>query len=484
MTAISPAAPELSKSRFYAVMGVLMLVEVLSSLEHSMVITALPTVTREFKSVAAAGWLVTIFLLAQAATAAIGGRLGDIFGRRRVLFIVVALCGIGSLISALGGSLEAILIGRAIQGASGAILPLCYGMTRELTKTSTAIWIGLLTGAYSFSAAIGYILGGYLADMGNWRYVFYTTTIYAAALLPLILLIVPRTFATTGSRKVDLVGAVVFAPAIAAVLFGISQGAAIGWAAVGSWGFIATGGAALAFWAWYEARHENPLINVRLLKQRPIALGNTCGVLASLGMMQLPLVTMLLLQQPRLAGVGLAVSATVAGFLKLPSNVAALAAAPISGWIADKRSSRAALFAGAVLGALAWTSLYLFHDTVLQVVAGSVLCGFASTMLLAAIPNMVLEGAPLDRSSEVTGMSAVIRAVAAGIGAQVITMLLASSRVQEPGTGAFFPTEDAYKLTFAFVAATAAMIAVLCVLVRSSSRVAARAPVLEPTPRA
>lgn len=482
MAADAQTPAELSKGRFYAVMGVLMLVEVLSSLEHSMVITALPTVAREF-SVSAAGWLVTIFLLAQAATAAVGGRLGDIFGRRRVLFVVVGLCCLGSLISALGGSLEAILVGRAIQGASGAILPLCFGMTRELAKTSTAIWIGLLTGAYSFSAAIGYILGGYLADIGSWRYVFYATTIYAAALLPLILLVVPRTYVTTGSRQVDVVGAIVFAPAIAAVLFGISQGAAIGWAEVGSWGFIVAGGAALAFWVWYEARHENPLIDVRLLKVRPIALGNTCGVLSSLGMMQLPLVTMLLLQQPRLAGVGLAVSATVAGLLKLPSNVAALAAAPLSGWIADKHEPRAALLAGALVGAAAWFSLYLFHDTVLQVVAGSVLCGFASTMLLAAIPNMVLQGAPLDRSSEVTGMSAVIRSVAAGIGAQTITMLLASSRVQDPGSGAFFPTEGAYKLTFAFIAATAAMIAVLCLLVRSSSRAPAAAAALEPTPR-
>lgn len=456
----------MSGGKFHLLMAVLLAVEILSSLEQSMVISALPAVMREFKGIGAAGWLVTIFLLAQAATAAVGGRLGDMFGRRRVLFVAIGLCAAGSLISAFGGSLEAIILGRALQGATGAILPLCYGITRETAPNNSApVWIGILTGGYAFASAIGYILGGYLADIGSWRSVFYFTAGYALLLLPLLAFGAPVTRGA-GSKRIDVVGAVLFAPAVAAVLYGISQGGKLGWADPGTWGPTVAGLAGLAFWAWYEARHDDPLIDVRLLKQPKIALGNVVGVLSAMGMMHLPLVTLLLMQQPRLAGVGLGVSAAMAGVLKLPSNVSSLAAAPLSGWISGRNGSRLAILLGASLATMSWTSLLLFHDTLLQVVVGTIVCAFASTMLLAAIPNLLLEGAPLERSSEVTGMAAVFRAMGSGVGAQTITMLLATSRVTEPSTGADFPSNAAYQLAFGFVVATSLLIALLCLTVR------------------
>ena len=464
MSSPSPAdAPPISRASFFAIMTVLMLVEVLSSLESSMVVTALPTVLKEFKNITSAGWLVSCFLLASAATAAVGGRLGDMFGRRRILIILVVLCGLGSLLSAQAPSLEWIIVGRTIQGASGAILPLCYGMTRELAPPGKApLWIGLLTGGYSFSAAIGYILGGYLADTGTWRSVFYVTAAYSILLLPLLLLVIPATRMSKTGGKFDVLGAVMFAPAVAAMLYGITTASKEGWDAPEAWGPVVAGAVVLAIWVWHELRLADPLINLRLLRRREILVGNACAAMASVGVMQLPLVTLLLLQQPRMAGVGLAVSATVAGFLKLPSNVGALAASPLGGWISGKYGARWAMLQGGLICVVGWVSLYLLHDTLIQVVAGSVVCAFGSSVLLSAIPNLVLEGAPMERSSEVTGLTSVIRSVFAGIGAQVIAILLATSRINDPKSGANYPAESAYQLTFLCIAVSAALVAVLC----------------------
>lgn len=462
----SAGGPLISKGRFYGIMAVLMLVEVLSSLESSMVVTALPTVLKEFKNITSAGWLVSCFLLASAASAAVGGRLGDLFGRRRLLLILVGLCAIGSLISVVATKLEWIILGRTIQGASGAILPLCYGMTRELAAPGKApLWIGLLTGGYSFAAAIGYILGGYLADSGSWRSVFLVTAVYAVLLLPLMLWVIPATRGVKGEGKFDLLGAVLFAPAVAAVLYGITAASKQGWDAPGALGPFVIGIIVIIIWARHELRLADPLINLRLLKRREIMLGNGCAALASLGVMQLPLITLLLFQQPRLAGVGLAVSATVAGFLKLPSNVGSLVAAPLGGYVSGKYGARWAMLQGAIVGAAGWVSLYFLHDTILQVVVGTMICAFGSSILLSAIPNLVLEGAPMERSSEVTGLTSVIRSMFAGIGAQVITILLATSQVADPKSGADYPAQSAYQLTFLCIAATAVAIAALCMAV-------------------
>jgi len=483
-----PESAKPSKGRFFAIMTILMLVEVLSSLESSMVVTALPTVLKEFKDITSAGWLVSCFLLASAATAAVGGRLGDMFGRRRVLIILVVLCAIGSIVSAQATDIRWIILGRTIQGASGAILPLCYGMTRELAAPGKApLWIGLLTGGYSFAAAIGYILGGYLADTGSWRSVFYVTATYAVLLLPLMLLVLPPTRGTKGDAKFDLLGAVMFAPAIASILYGITTGSKQGWGAPQAWGPVVAGVAVIAVWVWHELRLAEPLINLRLLRRREILVGNACAAFASAGVMQLPLVTLLLFQQPPMLGIGLGVSATVAGLLKLPSNVGSLIASPLGGWVSGKHGSRWAMIQGALICIGGWLSLYFLHDTLLQVTVGTVICAFGSSVLLSAIPNLVLEGAPLERSSEVTGLTTVFRSMFAGIGAQVITILLATSQIVDPETGASYPAESAYQLTFLCIAASAVLVAVIAfgVPARKSAAVkpeAAAPPAAAPTP--
>jgi MFS family permease len=336
-----------------------------------------------------------------------------------------------------------------------------------------------LTGGYSFAAAVGYILGGYLADTGDWRAVFYVTATYAVLLLPLMLLVLPPTRRAPGGGRFDLLGALMFAPSVAAVLYGITTASKEGWRAAQAWIPVAAGAAVIAVWAWHELRLKDPLINLRLLRRREILVGNLCAAFASAGVMQLPLVTLLLFQQPPMLGVGLGVSATMAGLLKLPSNIGSLIASPLGGWVSGKHGSRWAMIQGALICVAGWLSLYVLHDTLVQVTVGTVICAFGSSVLLSSIPNLVLEGAPLERSSEVTGLTTVFRSMAAGVGAQVITILLATSQVSDPTTGASYPAESAYQLTFLSVAASALLVAVIALGVP-----ARRAAVLEPDPGA
>ncbi len=463
-----PAAePLLSKGRFYLVIFVLLLADTLSSIEHSMLITALPTIVRESHDIGRASWVITAYLLAAAASAAVGGRLGDMFGRKRVLLVVIGLCAIGSVISSMGG-MEWVIFGRAIQGASGAILPLCYGITRRVAPAGTApFWVGILTGGYASAAAVGFVLGGYFAEHGDWRHVFHMTAIYSVLLLPLVFLVAPDHREPKTWRRFDYLGAVLLAPAVAAMLYGLTEAKRAGWGSPQTLAFVLGGGALLAFWGWYEYRREDPLIQVRLLATRPIALGNTCAALFSIGMTQIGILAIMLMQQPPDTGIGLGLSPTESGLLKIPAQISIFFAASLSGYIALKRGARWSVFIGGLTGLAAWTSLTLFHASFWEVILITTFCSFATGLLHSGLPNLVLEGAPPERSSEVTGLTVVVRNMFSAIGAQTVAVLLATSQVVGAKSGAGFPSEDAYVLTFICIAAVCTLIATLSFLVKT-----------------
>jgi len=456
----------MSDYRLYRIIIVLMMVEVLSSLEISMVFTAFPTIQREFNDPHMTSWLLTSFLLVQAGTAAVGGRLGDIFGRKRLLVIIITVCVLGSLISAVAPNLELIILGRALQGVSGAILPLCYGITRQVTTPKSApFFIGCLTGAYAFAAAMGYVVAGYLTDMGSWRYIFWFTVIYGAAVLPLHLLVVPERRTPPVSKNLDILGGLLFMPAIACLLYGVMLVGKLGWSAADTLVFLSAGAAILAYWIWHETRQEDPLIDVGLLREPKIAMGNVCIFLVGMGASQIGLISMIILQQPAATGVGFGVTATLAGILKLPCNVAITASAALSGWIAGKFGAHRAVLQGAVIGTLAWGCLIFFHHSLWFVILGTIVAGFSIGMLLAGLPNMILEASPLERSSETTGLAAVLRGIGITMGAQILTTILAGSRVSLPGSDANFASETAYEQCFGYITLTLAVIVMLCLFI-------------------
>lgn len=440
--------------QLWIMVAILMAVEVVSSFESAMIFTALPAIHEEYRSIENVGWLITAFVLAQAATAAVGGRIGDMFGRRRVLIVVLALCALGSALSALSNSLEVIILGRVIQGCSGVILPLCFGLMREISpRERLPFFIGCLTGAYAVSSALGYVLGGILVDLGGWHLIFVANALYAVAVLLPTYLMLPYSAPAITTRRMD-VGGLLFAPGIVLILFGITRAPSWGWLSGPALACMASGLAVLVIWYRHELRQTEPLIDVRLLARREIAVGNACVMLMAVGSSQLALVLMMILQQPAVAGVGLGVSATVAGLVKLPSNIAGGAASAFSGYIFGRWGPRQTVFLGGAICAAGYAIMALFHGEVWQVVSGSVIAVIGATILLAAAPNLVLSGTPEDRSSEVTGVSTVIRGVCMALGVQIVSLLLASSPSDVPGA-ARYPSENAYLLAFMFMGGSA-----------------------------
>lgn len=450
------------------VMTVLFLAELVSSLEASMLFTAIPTIAREYGDLAQVTWLITGYTLVHACAAVLGSRLGDMYGRRRALVWVLLLCACGSLVSALSTDLVWIIAGRMLQGVTGAIMPLCFGICRDVTAPArTPFWIGVLTGAWGGSAAVGYILGGVVTDFGHWKWLFWITSVLPLVVALMVVKVVPSDTSKAGGR-LDIFGAVLLVPGISLVLFAISNASRIGWLTSVTLGQVAAGLAILLVWLVVELRSESPIVDVRQLANRSILVGNLSFAFLGLGGMQLAFVLMMLIQQPVATGVGFGVGAALAGILKLPSNMITFIASPVSGFLSGRHGPRIPLMMGGLIMMLAWFGMLLVNSQLWHIVIGSMIAAVGSALVLVAVPNLIMEVTPRSRTSEATGLSIVSRSVFAAIGAQVVGVLLASGK--NPGLGGH-PTETAYMVTMAYMGfMSLAIFAIACVLPRNAAK--------------
>ncbi|WP_192812857.1 MFS transporter [Rhizorhabdus wittichii] len=460
-----------------------MAIEFFSSLEASMIYTALPTIARQYGGLQSTGWLVSAFVLVQSSTAAIGGRLGDIFGRRLTIVVILVICLFASLISAFSSDLGHIIFGRALQGVSGALLPLCFGIARERSPCDRMpLWIGVLAGCYSASGAVGFLLGGVLAETAGWQAIFYVTSGLALVLILPVLLVLPREVCKEGPRpSIDWLGGLLMMPAIGGLLLAITYAKDWGWASGTTLGVAGASILLAILWLRQELRHPTPLIDVRLLRDRGVAMGNLCFFLLGLGSMQLPLVVMALIQQPVWTGVGLGAGAALTGLLKLPSNVISMVAGPFGGHLTSRYGARIAAFTGMGLAASAWVMLSIYHGSLGFVVFVSIVVGAGMAMTLGSIPNLILAVAPPERSSEATGMLSVIRTMGVAIGAQLAAVLLSTSRISD-AAGHSFADGHAYLLTFSLIAVVTILGALTCLLLPARRHMATGHPAVLAAP--
>ena len=233
---------------------------------------------------AGVAWTLTGYLLAAAVCTPLLGRLGDMFGKRRMLVIALVIFAAGNVVSALGDTLGVVVAGRVLQGAGGGIFPLCFGIVRdEFPLDRVRSSIGLISATAGIGGGLGLVEGGLLVDHASYHWIFWVGA--AGALLAAIgaeLLVPESPIRTPG--KVDIRGAVVLAVGLALPLYGIAQANNWGWGSTKTLGLIVAGLVVLAGWVELERRTKEPLADIPTLARPPVLMTNIATLLTGFGM--------------------------------------------------------------------------------------------------------------------------------------------------------------------------------------------------------
>lgn len=435
---VAPVHPAPTSGRFArkrstgTIIAILVLVEIISAFESSMVFAAIPTLIRDFGSDAGTvGWTVTAFLLVAAAAAAVCGRIGDMYGRERVLVVILAATVAGSLISALGDSIGAIILGRAVQGLAGAILPLCVGLAREhLPKAKIPVAVAVISGTAIAAGAAAAYIAGLMIDYASWHMIFVVAAVYAACMLALVLFVLPWRPPAGTTQKIDYLGALVFAPAIAAILLGINKVSAWGWTDGKTLGLILGGLVALLLWVRWELRVADPIVDVRILTDRHLSLTMLATVTLAAGPFGIGnMVNALILQSPQDAPFGIGMSPSDAGLLTFAGAMFGFAFTPLSGRLTRTVGSRISLLIGGLIYAAGCVLTFVSHHSMLGMFVVLVCVSVGASFAYTALQNLIVETVAVENTSEVAGLNAVVRTAGQGIGTSIAGAVLAATAV-------------------------------------------------------
>lgn len=457
MPPITPGEGTRSTRPVPFIIGILILAAIVSSFEATMMYTALPGIIEQFRATPSdAGWVLTGFLLVGAVSAAISGRLGDAYGRRNVMIVVLAASIIGSLVSLWSNSLGGLIAGRSIQGLAGGLVPLCVGILREsLPKKSLPVAVATVAGAAMWGGAAGNVVSGNIVDAWGWNKVF----VVAAALAAVTTVgafFLPAPTVKSKIERVDWLGAVLFAPGIALALYGVHQSATWGWSSGKTIGCIVGGVVVLVLWVLWELRVDKPLINIRFFFDRKLGLTLVVTALVSFGTLGVSgFAGQLIYQMPEAAPVGLGLSAGTAGDLSFAIGLLGFMLSPLSGRISRNGRARNALLVGTILAIAAAVLSGLLLGTVVGFTISQIVLTGATGFLLSSLPNLVVEGAPSENTSEAQGVYMVTQTAFSGVGTSIGTVLLSQHLV----AGTPFTTRAGYTELFIMVgvAAVAAM---------------------------
>ncbi len=218
-----------SRPHYNLTFGILALAGIAYALLQSLVIPALHQIQLDLgASTTGATWVLTSFLISACVAIPILGRLGDMFGKKRMLVVVLVAVVVGSAVSALASSLGLLIVGRVIQGLGGAVYPLAFGIIRdEFPRERVATGIAMISAMLGFGGGLGIVLSGPIIENLSYHWLFWVPLIVAAVAAVATVLVIPESPVRSPGR-VDWVGAVLLSGWLVALLLGISESSSLG----------------------------------------------------------------------------------------------------------------------------------------------------------------------------------------------------------------------------------------------------------------
>jgi EmrB/QacA subfamily drug resistance transporter len=462
------------------VLAVLSLGGIAYALLQSLVVPALPEIQASLHTTeSAVGWVLTAFLLSASVATPIIGRLGDMYGKERLLMIVLLMLAFGTLISAVASSLPLMILGRVIQGAGGGIFPLAFSIIRdELPTKRVPGAIGLVSSLLGIGGGAGVVLAGIITQHLSYHWLFWFPLVAILFTAYLTWRYIPESPVKTPGH-VNYRAAALMTAGISGVLLGITQTSTWGWGSPKTLGLLALGALLIVAWVLEERRSAEPLVDMRMMAIRGVWTTNAVAFLIGVGMYSSFILLPELVQEPASTGYGFGASVTAAGLFLLPATIAIVVVGQMAGILERRIGSRGSLIGGAVFALASYVLLVAdrSHESEIYLAAG--LLGIGIGLSFSAMANLIVQNVGREQTGVATGMNAVTRTLGGAFGGQIAATLLAGNL----GAGGL-PTSSGFTLSFLMcaIALAAALGFAVAVPRRSANDLTASMAVLPDRP--
>ncbi|MGZ0211602.1 MAG: MDR family MFS transporter [Actinomycetales bacterium] len=437
MTSTTTAAPLLlTKRRIWIIFGALIAGMLLSSLDQTIVSTAMPTIVGELGGVEHQVWITTAYLLATTIVMPIYGKFGDVLGRRRLFLFAIALFTLASIGCAFAGDFWMFVVFRAMQGlGGGGLMILSQAIIADIVPAKErGKYLGPLGAVFGLSAVGGPLLGGYFVDHLTWQWAFYINIPIgiAAFVIAFMTLTLPNKRAT---KRIDILGVMLLSAATTCLIFFADFGgdSAFGWSSLATWGWGLGLLVAATGFVFAESRAEDPIIPLSLFKNPTFVNATAIGLTLGLGMFAAIGFIPTFLQMSS------GTSAAVSGLLMLPMMVGLLGTSIGSG-IAISKTGKYKLYPiiGTLLTAAAMVAMTtLTEDTAIWLICVFLFFFGAGLGLIMQVVVLIVQNAvPPEQVGTATSTNNYFREVGASLGVAVFGTIF-TTRLTENLTSVF-----------------------------------------------
>ena len=460
---------------------------------ETMLVPSLPDIISEFNlPYSISPWILTTYLIVGAVMTPVTSSLAEMYGKRKILLIVMGVYAVGVTVGGLTTDLYSFIIARGMQGVGISMFPIAFSVIREqFPKSRLAIGQGVITSMFASGSILGLLIGATIAEYSGWRTTF-LSILPVAILLPIVVWKFARigethsdwmTEATTlppqqrkGStdkkKSLDVLGAATLAATIILFLLsltfietrttGSNSTLSIAQLAILSAGCIA------AFVAFLiaERRAVHPLIDLKLLQNKVLLFTNIMMIILGFSMFMVFQTIPILAESPPPAGFG--DSITGAAAIQLPFSIILLIFGPTSGYIVSKLGSIRPAIMGYAINAFGFFMLATFHSQPWMVSVALAIISTGLSLGSVGLMNIVLLATPYKNMITSIGMTSLLRIIGSSVGPAVAGVMMQAWQVNVQGYADSFPAPESYTLIFLTAAIMSLLSIIMALKIRQS----------------
>ena len=485
----------------WKVLGILSCIATMVMYAETMLIPAIPTLIADLDiSYGLSSWLLTSYLITGAVMTPIAGKLSDIYGRKKILLIIMVIYTIGVSIAGFTNDIVTMIIARSIQGIGMSMFPIAFGIIRDqFPREKISIGQGVITSMFAIGSVIGLSVGGIIIQHFGWKMTF-----FSIIPISIVLLLVIKKFihvidnksykkiekkshdkgtklednANRSRIKIDIKGAITLSITITSFLLALTllqstnndsntndNGVVSIYLTLETiLPYLITGIISLLLFIKIELDSEDPLINFKIFVRPTIFFSSLIIMIIGLSMFMIFQTIPILVQIPEPIGFGMNTIDT--GKVQLPFAIVLLLFGPTSGLIISRLGSINPMIFGSVLTTFGFTGLFLFHSTELFISTGLGILSAGLSFTAVGAMNIIILSTPHEYSGVTIGMSSLLRIIGSSIGPALAAMYMQTNQTifHVRGLEIVLPSTTSFNLIF-FTAILFSIVSILLAII-------------------